>query len=92
MNMRDLRSADRSAKTSFRLQPMARSVRLALLPGLIAGLGGESALAAPSGGQVRAGSGHISHNSSHSITTIDQHSQRLALDWRNFDEIGRAHV
>ena len=83
MNMRDPRTAESSATMRFALTPIARSVQLALLPGLIAGFGSASVLAAPIGGHVRAGQGQI--NQSGNQTTINQSSQRLAVDWASFN-------
>jgi filamentous hemagglutinin family protein len=84
MNRRtDLPNAHAAPQT-FRLRPLARSIRLVLVPGLVAAVT-HSALAAPAGGQVRAGNAAISQNGSRAVTTIDQASQRAAIDWQSFD-------
>jgi filamentous hemagglutinin family protein len=50
---------------------------------LVALIASSSAQSAPSGGQVTAGSGTIEQVGS--TTTIDQSSNKLAIDWQNFD-------
>ena len=91
MTMRRSRQSDRPAEPLFRLTPMARSVQLALLPGLLIGLNAGSAFAAPTGGAlamhngVPAGSATITQNASKSVTTINQTSHRVAIDWQTFN-------
>ena len=70
---------------AFRLKPIARSVQLALLPGLFIGLNSSPSHAAPAGGAVQAGQGYIQQNTSKSITDIHQASHRLAIDWQSFN-------
>ena len=62
--------------------PPQRLAWLALLP---LGLAPAMSMAAvnPQGGQVTAGSGHISQSGL--TTTIDQRSQNLSLNWQSFD-------
>ncbi|MBX9605645.1 MAG: filamentous hemagglutinin N-terminal domain-containing protein [Gammaproteobacteria bacterium] len=79
MSTQDSRPATAAAFTRFSLKPIARSVQLALLAGVAA-----PALAAPTGGQVRAGSADIS-TPARGMTVINQRSQRAAIDWRSFD-------
>ena len=90
MNMRDPGTVNSSTAMSFSLKPIARSVQLALLPGQIAGYASSLAMAAPTGGQVRAGSGQI--NQSGAQTTINQASQRLAIDWQSFNVASHEQV
>ncbi|MGE3847331.1 MAG: filamentous hemagglutinin N-terminal domain-containing protein [Gammaproteobacteria bacterium] len=79
MSTQDSRPVTAAAFTRFSLKPIARSVQLALLAGVAA-----PALAAPTGGQVRAGSADIS-TPARGMTVINQRSQRAAIDWRSFD-------
>ena len=91
MTMRRSRKFNRPEEPSFRLTPMARSVQLALLPGLLFGLNAGSAFAAPTGGAVAmhngvpAGNATITQNASKSVTTINQTSHRVAIDWQTFN-------
>ena len=91
MTMRRSRKFNRPEEPSFRLTPMARSVQLALLPGLLFGLNAGSAFAAPTGGAVAmhnglpAGNATITQNASGSLTTINQSSHRVAIDWQTFN-------
>ena len=73
------------ADDAFRLKPIARSVQLALLPGLFIGLSPNAAQAASAGGAVQAGQGYINQNATKSVTSIYQGSQRLAIDWQSFN-------
>src|SRR5689334_15418690 len=66
--------------TQWRRKPLALAIAaLAGLPLAAPHYG----WAAPAGGQVTAGTGTITQNGA--LTTIDQGSQRLAIDWRSFD-------
>src|SRR6187397_2209221 len=53
------------------------------LVSLLATFGSPPLHAAPSGGEVTAGSGAISQSGT--TVTIDQSSSRLAIDWQRFD-------
>ena len=85
MNMRNHIADGAAARSPFRLTRLARSVQLALLPGLVATFASAPLAAAPVGGQVRAGRANISQDAAHRVTTISQHSQRTAIDWQSFD-------
>ena len=85
MTLRRTKPSERISQTAFRLTPIARSVQLALLPGLFIGLNPETSHAAPAGGAVQAGYGYISQNASKSVTAIHQASARLAIDWQSFN-------
>ena len=94
MNMRnDIVESDADAVNSpFCHKPLVRSIQRALVPGLLAGLASVPLAAAPNGGQVRAGNAAITHDATRGITTIKQHSQRTAIDWRSFDVGPREQV
>ncbi|MCB1746444.1 MAG: autotransporter-associated beta strand repeat-containing protein, partial [Gammaproteobacteria bacterium] len=68
---------------SHALHPLARAVRLALVPGVVLGLGPQVAVAGPTGGQVRAGQAAITQGPG--VTTINQQSARAAIDWQSFN-------
>jgi trimeric autotransporter adhesin len=63
---------------------MAAATRLPMtapvIPAIVSAI---SPSVSPSGGQVAAGSGNISHSGL--TTTIDQHSQNLSLNWQSFN-------
>jgi filamentous hemagglutinin family protein len=65
--------------------PRTRGGRLLIAALLLGGstLFAAPALAGPAGGQVSAGSGTISQSGVN--TTIDQHSQNLAINWQSFN-------
>ncbi|MGE3564505.1 MAG: filamentous hemagglutinin N-terminal domain-containing protein, partial [Gammaproteobacteria bacterium] len=65
------------------LNPLSRAVRLALVPGVVLGLGPQAVVAGPTGGQVRAGQAAITQSGP--VTTISQQSARAALDWQSFN-------
>ena len=83
MTARITNSDPPAAGTRFKLRPLARSIHLALIPGLAASVLINPASAAPTGGVVQAGAGSISHSST--VTTINQQSARLAIDWATFN-------
>ena len=85
MNVRGLKDHRRETEPEFRLNPLSRSVKLALVPGLLLGLAPGAAFGAPTGGQVKAGAASISQNASKSLTSIVQQSQRAAIDWQTFN-------
>ncbi len=70
---------------ALRLTPLTRAIQMALLPGLALGLPPLTALAAPTGGEVQAGAATITQSPSASLTTIQQATQRAAIDWQSFD-------
>ncbi|MEQ8662230.1 MAG: filamentous hemagglutinin N-terminal domain-containing protein, partial [Gammaproteobacteria bacterium] len=85
MSRRAVHDEEGDGRAGWRPTRMALAVRAALLPGLAAGLAPLPAAAAPTGGEVRAGSAAIAHNASRSVTTVQQHSQRAAIDWQTFN-------
>ena len=85
MNMRNHFADDGMPRSPFRLHALARALQLALLPGLVATLASTPLAAAPSGGQVRAGSASIKHDAGRGVTTIKQNSPRTAIDWQSFN-------
>lgn len=85
MVRRGSESSPRLGSQAFRLKPLTRSVQLALLPGLAFGLQPFAAQAAPTGGHVQAGAATIVQNAPAGLTTIQQQSQRAAIDWQSFD-------
>jgi large exoprotein involved in heme utilization and adhesion len=85
MNMRKHPHPRSQTNPDYRLNPLSQSVRLALLPGLLLGLGSGAALAAPTGGNVKAGIASITQNASKSLTTINQSSARAAINWTTFN-------
>ncbi|MBK6658036.1 MAG: autotransporter-associated beta strand repeat-containing protein [Proteobacteria bacterium] len=85
MNMRNHDADITAARSPFRLKPLVHAVQLALLPGLVTAFASIEAEAAPSGGQVRAGSAHISHDAAHGVTTVKQNTPRTAIDWQSFN-------
>ncbi|WP_255429068.1 hypothetical protein [Saccharophagus sp. K07] len=70
-------------RTSSTSQSHAVFKRSKLAIAIATQLFASHAWAAPSGGEVVRGSGNIEQNGS--ATTITQNSDRLAIDWRNFD-------
>ncbi len=85
MTMRHQSRRERAAATQFTMKPLARSVQFALLPGVIAGLLPVTLPAAPTGGQVQTGIASIAQTVDQSVTTINQQSQRAAIDWQSFN-------
>ena len=85
MNMRNHIADAGADRSPFRLTPLARSVQRALLPGLVATLASAPLAAAPTGGQVRAGSAQITHDAGRGVTTIRQNTPRAAIDWQSFN-------
>ena len=85
MTSRRTKHSERIAQAAFRLTPIARSVQLALLPGLLTGLSPATLHAAPAGGAVQAGQAYIAQNASKSVTAIHQGSHRVAIDWQSFN-------
>ncbi|MCC6709105.1 MAG: filamentous hemagglutinin N-terminal domain-containing protein, partial [Gammaproteobacteria bacterium] len=85
MNMRKDNADMTAARSPFRLKPLTQAVQVALLPTLVAGLVSADVAAAPTGGQVRAGSAQISHDAAHGVTTVKQRSARTAIDWQSFN-------
>ena len=86
---KDIADSDAGALASpFRYKLLVRAIQRAWLPSVLASLATTPVFAAPTGGQVRAGSAAISHDAAHGLTTIKQSSQRTAIDWRSFD-VGR---
>ncbi|MEQ8233223.1 MAG: filamentous hemagglutinin N-terminal domain-containing protein, partial [Gammaproteobacteria bacterium] len=85
MSRRAAQSAASGAGSPLRPARMALAVRAALLPGLAAALAPVPGVAAPTGGVVRAGSAAIAQDAGQSLTTVQQHSQRAAIDWQRFD-------
>ena len=85
MNMRNHIADTGADRSPFRLTPLARSVQRALLPGLVATLASAPLAAAPTGGQVRAGSAQITHDAARGVTTIRQNTPRAAIDWQSFN-------
>ncbi len=83
MNMRGQDTHGKTAAAGFNLKPLTLSVRTALLPGLVLGLAPTLLQAAPTGGQVRAGNAGIAQNGA--TTTINQTSQRAAIDWQTYN-------
>ncbi len=62
---------------AFQLRPVARAMLGAFLAGGVAGVHGG-----PLGPEVSAGTGKI--NQAGSVTTVDQSSPRLSINWRSF--------
>ena len=85
MNMRNHIADHGAPRSPLRLHPLVRAMQLALLPGLVATLASAPLAAAPSGGQVRAGSASIKHDTARGVTTIKQNSPRTAIDWQSFN-------
>ena len=73
-------NAKTQSYTSFKKTQLALAIST-----LVAGLGGvvAPAFAGPEGGVVTGGSGSI--NQAGNTTTINQTSDRMAIDWNSFD-------
>ncbi|SFC49463.1 hypothetical protein SAMN05660443_2850, partial [Marinospirillum celere] len=77
------KKARKSGSTSPIISELHKLAPTALAAALLA-LGGTSALAGPSGGNVVGGEGNISKPDSNT-TNIHQHSDRLAIEWDSFN-------
>jgi filamentous hemagglutinin family protein len=82
-----MKQGNNQRQTSVRLKPLTLFVKRALFPAtsflIITAAISPSALAGPEGGVVTGGAGSISQSGS--LTTIQQSSQNMAIDWQSYN-------